>query len=144
MRTAPLLLAAVLGAAALAVSAQPAQPAPPPAGHPVIGKWQWTVRANNCTEVYDFRADGTAPVTSGAEKTDNTYTVSPQPDAAGFYRLVIRTTRDHGGKDCGDDTSDSTNQENTLYLLFEPSRTQHIVCAAPRLDDCYGPFRRMP
>src|SRR5688572_21406985 len=47
-----------------------------PSGHPLIGKWQWTREQNNCTEMYEFRADGTVPVVSGTERTDNTYTVA--------------------------------------------------------------------
>src|SRR4051812_18738254 len=81
-------------------------PAPP--GHPLVGKWQWTVKENNCTEVYDYRADGTAPVTSGAERTENTYVVSPRPVQNGFYRLTSKVVRDFGGKDCGDSDADST------------------------------------
>ena len=41
--------------------------------HPLIGKWQWTRAENKCTEVYDFKADGTVRVISGEEKTENTY-----------------------------------------------------------------------
>jgi hypothetical protein len=116
---------------------------PPPSGHPLVGKWQWTRPQNKCTEVYDFRADGTAPVTSGAEKTDNTYSVGVDPDQNGFYRLTMKSTKDYGGKDCGDDESDSTGQESTNYILFDPSKTMHIVCADPKMERCFGPLRRV-
>lgn len=116
---------------------------PAPQGHPLIGKWQWTNAENKCTEVYDFRPDGTAPVVSGAEKTDNTYTVAPTPDQNGFYRVTMKTVKDHGGRDCADDDKDSTGDENTNYVLFDPSRTMHIVCFEPKVERCFGPLRRV-
>ena len=81
--------------------------------HPLIGKWQWTRTENKCTEVYDFKADGTVPVTSGEEKTENTYRVSPEPDSGGFYQLTLKVNKDFGGKDCSDSDEDSTGQEST-------------------------------
>jgi hypothetical protein len=112
--------------------------------HPLIGKWQWTRPVNKCTEVFDFRADGTAPVTSGDEKTENTYSISSSADRNGFYQLNMKTIKDFGGKDCGDDSSDTTGQETTHFVLFEPQRTMHIVCAEPKVGRCYGPLTRMP
>src|SRR5262245_37712411 len=84
-----------------------ASPTRPTAGHPLVGKWQWTRAVNHCTEVYEYRADGTGLVLSGAERTDNVYTVSADPDSDGFYRVTIRIEKDYGGKDCADDESDS-------------------------------------
>ncbi len=117
---------------------------PVAADHPLIGKWQWTRPVNQCTEVFEFRADGTAPVTSGDEKTDNTYTISSSADRNGFYQLNMKTLKDFGGKDCGDDSSDTTGQETTHYVLFEPQKTMHIVCAEPKVGRCYGPLNRVP
>ena len=116
---------------------------PAPIGHPIIGKWQWTRPQNKCTEVYDFRADGTVPVTSGAEKSDNTYMIASIPDHDGFYRLTMKTTKDYGGRDCADDDSDNTGHESTNYVFFDPTRTMHVVCLEPKLDRCYGPLRRI-
>jgi hypothetical protein len=117
---------------------------PVPSAHPLVGKWQWTRPENNCTEVYDFRPDGTVPVISGSEKTDNTYAVAGSPDKNGFYRLTMKTTKDYGGKDCADDSSDNTGQESTNYIFFDPSKTMHIVCVEPKAERCYGPLRRIP
>ena len=117
--------------------------APVAKSHPLLGKWQWTRAANQCTEVYDFRADGTAQVLSGTEKTGNVYTITPQPDAAGFYLLTMKTVKDHGGKDCSDDTRDSVGLSNTLYLMFEPSKDRHMVCATASPERCIGPLRRV-
>jgi hypothetical protein len=133
---------AALAAWALCFSAL-AQNRLPSSRHPVLGAWQWTDARNGCTEVYDFRADGTVPVVSGDERTDNTYTISETPDAQGFYTLTLFTVKDHGGKDCGGDDTDNTSMENVIYLLFEPRFTEFIICSEPRVDACFGPLRRV-
>jgi hypothetical protein len=137
------ILAVCAVAVATSASAATIEPVRPPTGHPLIGKWQWTRSSNKCTEVYDFRPDGTAPVISGDEKTDNLYTISPDPDVNGFYRLSMRITKDHGGTDCADDASDSTGAESTNYLRFSPDGSEYIACLEPRTERCYGPLRRL-
>jgi len=110
--------------------------------HPLVGKWRWTVKQNGCTETYDFRADGTAQVVSGAERSDNSFTVSREPDAKGFYKLDMTITKDHGGKDCSDVDKDDTGQRHTNFLLFEPTREMYQSCADASLGQCFGPLKR--
>ena len=113
-------------------------------GHPIVGKWQWTRTENRCTEFYDYRADGTSVVLSGAERTDNVYTVSADPDSQGFYRLTMRVEKDHGGKDCADDESDSTGSEITSFIRFNAQRTQYLACFdGPEGRRCFGPLRKV-
>jgi hypothetical protein len=111
--------------------------------HPIVGKWQWTIKAGACSEIYDFRGDGTLYVQSGEERTDNTYTVAKSPDARGFYTLTSKVTRDYGGTDCAGSGTDSTGEEYTHFVLFEPSMTMFISCNKPALEKCFGPLRRM-
>lgn len=119
-------------------------PTRPAAGYPLVGTWKWTRDVNRCTEVYVFRADGTATVQSGAEKTEAVYTVSSDPGVDGFYRLTIRVTRDYGGRDCADDESDSTGEEVTSWIQFNPARTQHMACFEQNKDRrCFGPLYKM-
>ena len=125
--------------AGLTVSAAAAQDKP----HPLVGTWTWTRSPNACTEVYDFRPDGTAYIVSGAERTDNTYTVSAQPDARGFYKLVLKVVKDHGGKDCADQDRDDTGQQNIDYVRFEPDLNSQVWCRKPNMETCFGPLRRM-
>jgi hypothetical protein len=94
-------------------------------------------------EVYDYRPDGTLYVESGAEKTDNTYSIASSPDQNGFFKMVLKIVKDYGGKDCADSDEDSTGQENTVYIRFHSSRSIHAVCRDPNLDTCYGPLRRI-
>jgi hypothetical protein len=120
-----------------------AAPVPAPAGHPLLGKWRWIKPENKCVEVYDFRADGTVPVVSGDERTENTYTVSADSDQNGFYLLTLKTTKDYGGKDCADDSVDSTGQDGQMFILFEPTKTMYLACAEPKVARCYGPLRKV-
>ncbi len=109
----------------------------------IVGKWTWTRAENACTEVYDYRPDGWLYVQSGAEKTDNTYSIAPSPDENGFFKMVLKIAKDYGGKDCADSEEDNTGQESTVYILFHSSRSIHAVCREPNLEACYGPLRRM-
>lgn len=121
--------------------AAPTFPVRPPPGHPLIGKWQWTRDANQCMETYEFKADGTAPVVSGTEKTDNTYEVGATPDINGFYKLTMTIIKDYGGKDCADDESLSSGK-STNYIMFDPRRTMYLTCLEPTLERCFGPLRK--
>ncbi len=132
-------LRALSTAASLAV---PALAAAQDGAHPLVGTWTWTRGSNACTEMYEFRPDGTAGVVSGDERTDNTYTVSSRPDARGFHKLVLTVTRDHGGKDCADQDRDDTGQQNTGYVRFEPDMNSLVWCRKPNMETCFGPLRR--
>jgi hypothetical protein len=109
----------------------------------IVGKWTWTRADNACTEVYDYRADGTLQVLSGSETTDNTYSIDAAPDKNGFFKMVLKIVKDHGGKDCADSEEDNTGQEQVVYVLFHSSRELHAVCRDPNLEACYGPLRRV-
>jgi len=111
--------------------------------HPLFGKWTWTRSVNNCTETYDFRSNGIKYVTSGEERTEATYYVSDQPDAKGFYVLTDKITKDYGGKDCGDDLTDSTGEEATIYVRFHKSGNMILMCFSESLNKCFGPLKRV-
>lgn len=61
-----------LASTASALLATAAAQERPQSGYPLVGTWQWTHQPSNGTEVYEFRADGTAWVESHAERTNNT------------------------------------------------------------------------
>ena len=108
----------------------------------ILGKWTWTRAENACTEVYDYRPDGTLQVRSGAETTENTYSMASAPDENGFFKTVLRIVKDHGGKDCADSEEDNSGQEQTVYILFHSTKALHAVCRDPSLEACYGPLHR--
>lgn len=133
--------AAILFTAALFLMPVAHSADPDPAG--IVGKWTWTRADNSCTEVYDYRPDGTLQVQSGSERTDNTYSIDSAPDQNGFFKMVLKIVKDHGGKDCADSEEDNTGQEQVVYVLFHSSKPLHAVCRDPNLETCYGPLRRV-
>lgn len=137
------LLAAACSAAALAAPDGPPLRASGEA-HTIIGTWKWTRKINDCTETYVFRSDGTLSVTSGAERTDNTFTITRAPVERGFFELRTRVTQDHRGTDCAQVDEDDTGKEIVSFILFEPTQGMHISCSEPRLQACFGPLVRQP
>lgn len=109
----------------------------------LIGKWTWTRPTNNCTEVYEYRTDGTLFVTSGAEKSDNTYHLAYEPSLKGFYKIRTTIVKDYGGKDCADSETDDAGATDTNFIKFHPSGNQYILCHEESLDRCFGPLRRI-
>lgn len=128
----------------LSLAATEAPQRAPGEPHPIVGSWRWTRAINACTETYEFRSDGTLFVISGAERSDNTYTVSRSADAHGFFELRMKVIKDHGGMDCGNTEFDDTGKEHLSYILFEPGLSMYISCSEPRLQACFGPLRRVP
>ena len=111
--------------------------------HALVGKWRWTRAANACTEVYEYRIDGTLLVESGAEKTENRFTIVRTPDANGFHEAQFKIVKDYGGKDCADSETDDTGAEFTAYVIFDPTGGMYLSCQKPNLDACFGPLRRI-
>jgi hypothetical protein len=111
--------------------------------NPIVGSWTWTRDVNNCTEVYTYNADGTEHVVSGDEVSDAKYTISNEASSRGFYKLIDKVVKDYGGKDCGDDESDSTGQEATNFLIFNAAKEKYFVCETESMDRCFGPLTRM-
>ena len=137
------LLAAVVSATAFAATDEPPLRANGEA-HPIIGTWKWTRKFNDCTEIYVFRSDGTLLVTSGAERTENTFTITRAAVERGFFALRTRVTKDHRGTDCAQIDEDDTGKEIVSFILFEPTQGMHISCSEPRLQACFGPLVRQP
>jgi len=115
-------------------------------GSPLVGKWTWTRSDNNCTETYDYRADGSFSALSGQEVASGTYEISPKPDGNGFFTLTVRTLKTNGAKDCSDSGPQpgQYDQPQTVYVIFHRAEPVHIVCMQRSLEACFGPLRRMP
>lgn len=110
---------------------------------PIVGKWTWTRAENNCTEIYEYREDGTTFVISGEEKSNGKYAITLTPVANGFYKIVDTVVKDYGGKDCADSTEDNTGESAENFIMFSPKLDQFIVCQKPNLDACFGPLHRV-
>jgi hypothetical protein len=111
--------------------------------HPLVGRWQWTHTASGCVETYEFRNDGTARVTSGEERLDERYDISPIAEGARRYRLTMTTVKDHGGKDCVGSTDDTTGKSSVGYIEFDPSGDSMLFCADATRTKCMGPLRKV-
>ena len=133
MRSARALAVMVVLAASVAVSAS----APP-----LVGRWQWP-HANGCTEIYEFRSDGTARVTSGDETTDERYELSPSAEGKGRYKLTMTTVKDHGGKDCVGSVADTTGKSTTGYVEMNSTADVMVFCVDATSAKCMGPLRRV-
>lgn len=115
----------------------------PGVDHPIVGKWQWTRSKNNCTEVYDYRADGTIFATSGAEESSSTYQIAEQPDADGFYQLTAELVKSNGAQDCSDDPPNTDTAPYTIYINIHKARSSYLVCPTATWDRCVGPFQKV-
>jgi hypothetical protein len=124
-------------ASSFAVHAQPVSSAD------LVGTWSWTVPSGQCTETHTYRADGTRYVVSGQERSDSTFKTERAPSGT-FMKLTITTTKDYGGKDCGESDEDDTGKTSSVYFVLSPDRQKVLFCFEPSFKDCYGPFQRKP
>lgn len=112
--------------------------------HRLYGKWSWTYSKNNCTEVYDYRSDNTAVVTSGEEEAESRFTIADKPDSIGFYRMTDVVTKSNGRTGCdGEPGGTPIGHEVTIYIFFHPKKDEMLICQQPSLDACFGPLRRV-
>ena len=113
--------------------------------HPIVGKWTWTRSVNNCTEVYEYRADGSYDVTSGEEVANGSFEISREPDANRFFVLKGKILKINGARDCSDSGSQPSDYDKpyTVYVIFHRTQPLHLACYEPSLDKCFGPLRRI-
>lgn len=111
--------------------------------HSILGRWTWTRASNHCTEVYDYRPDGTLLATSGAEETTSTYSMSSVPDDHGFYAMRVQLVKSNGAQDCSDGPPNESTEPYTIYVIFSEARPVHLMCETPSLAQCIGPLRKI-
>ncbi len=116
---------------------------PPSSENPLIGTWEWTNIKNSCNETYIFATDGSSHITSGTETSTASYVLSEKPSEKGFYKVTLKIIKDHGGKDCSEETVDNSGQEYSNFLAFHPSGNQYVVCEKETTDSCVGPLKKV-
>ena len=143
-----ILLAAMLCGPAVA---QTAKPAPRASGltaaatpHPLVGTWSWALPGKQCTETWQYRADGRRLGTSGEEVTQGDYQVSAKPTSTGFYPLTETVTGSNGKRDCSGDLHADGDESVIRFIQFSPKQDQFIVCKTASLEACFGPLKRVP
>lgn len=125
------------------VSAQAAQPAPPPpVQHPLSASWSWTLPGKQCTETLQYLANGTRTGTSGEEVAQSRYEVSLVPSLLGFYKVTETVTETNGKADCAGDVHEVSGAPVTRFIQLSPKKDQLIVCKEESLKGCFGPLRR--
>ena len=135
-------LSCLLLATAAFVAAPAALAASPYVDHPLVGSWRFDVPNTGCHEVYRFRADGTAVVTSGAEIAESVYEVAPKPSGKGFYAWTDTIVKDNGKEDCSGQVT-SVGRKVTNFIRFDRAGERFVVCREENLDACFGPLRRI-
>lgn len=116
---------------------------PPPAPHPLTGKWTWTLPGKACSETWHDRADGTRSASSGEATLQSRYEVSALPSLLGFYRVTETVTDSNGKPDCSDDLHEAPGEPVTRFIQFSPKHDRLIVCREESLKACFGPLKRV-
>ena len=140
------VLAALLSGLAAAQTPQPATSASAAATapHPLVGTWSWTLPGKQCTETWQYRADGRRLGTSGEEVTQGNYQIPAKPMTTGFYPLAETVTNSNGKRDCSGDLHADGDESMMRFIQFSPRQDQFIVCKAASLEACFGPLKRVP
>jgi hypothetical protein len=138
-----MLLATALCAVSAQVRAADPATAQKADGHPIIGKWAWSVTGKSCHETLQYRADGTRLGASGEEITEAQFQITPKPSLFGFYRLTETLTAANGKRDCAGDLHVAGDESITRFVQFSPKHDLLIVCRTESLQACYGPLRRV-
>lgn len=110
--------------------------------HPLIGYWEAIDEKNACKETYQFLGNGQAEFSSGNEKLSVTYSVDPQPDENGFFKMKHKVISSNNQEDCTRSKSD-IGLEKMSYLLFQPDGYSFIACDNDdaSLETCFGPMQ---
>ena len=108
----------------------------------ILGTWDWTIKKNGCKETFTFKPGGVLEVTSGSEKTESTYEITPTMEPSGRYKMVATVVKDYGGVDCSNSKHDSTGQTSTFYLLFTFEGDTMGMCFSAGGTDCMGPLKK--
>ena len=112
--------------------------------HPVFGKWTWTRKENNCTEVYNFLSDSISNVVSGEEISESRFTISEDPDTNGFYQMTDEVTKDNGKTGCdGIPGGTPIGDKVTDFIFISQSGNEMLICEAGNFSACFGPLRRL-
>lgn len=115
---------------------------PPPAGHPILGRWKFDLPKLNCFEIYEFLPNGTRLYKSAEELGESAYDISPAPRSSGFYSIKDTITKNNGKPDCSGGTT-PIGHEVTIFIRFHPSEPKLIMCQEESLRSCFGPFTRL-
>lgn len=110
-----------------------------PKEHPLVGLWRINLPEQNCSEIYDIRADGSTQILSGGQVVQTRYNISLRPDAQGFYKWVDTVVQVNDQPDCMGHVVPNGNIA-TNYIVMHATGAKFMMCQKAELETCFGPF----
>lgn len=110
--------------------------------HPLVGVWRIELAGGKCAEEYELRADGTKISSSGEERNESEFMISPSARGPNWYKWVDKITKNNGKPDCmGSLTAAGHTAVN--YVIVHPSGQRFALCEREDMNSCYAElFRR--
>jgi hypothetical protein len=110
--------------------------------HPLAGVWRIELAGGKCAEEYELRADGTKISSSGEERNESEFMISPGARGTNWYKWVDKITKNNGKPDCmGSFTAAGHIAVN--YVIVHPSGQRFALCEREDMNSCYAElFRR--
>lgn len=116
---------------------------PPRADHPILGSWSVTTPRTPCVESGTYGTDGRYRSTSAQEIAVSEYTISSQPSAKGFYKIVDVIVQTNGLPDCRGNVT-PIGDVATFYLRFGDGNNGFMMCAEESMGFCFAAAHRSP
>jgi hypothetical protein len=114
---------------------------PIPNTHPLIGVWRIEFAGGKCAEEYDIKADGTKQSSSGEERNESEFMISPSPRKTYWYKWVDKITKNNKRPDCMGSLT-AVGHMAVNYVIVHPSGTRFALCEREDLNSCYAEFFR--
>jgi hypothetical protein len=112
-----------------------------PDDHPILGVWSWTTPRTDCSEIYNFKANGQMLFSSGDEDGVSEVNVGTKPSLNGFYQFTNKVIADNGKKDCRG-IAGEVGVNTVIYAHFLPTSNQMMMCYQENMSSCFGPLTR--
>lgn len=111
-------------------------------GHPILGTWKIAFPEGSCTEIYNFRQDGTRVFTSAEEVGESVYEISAIPSPKGFYKFTDTIVKDNGMKDCGGEVI-QVGHKISIFIRIHPNGGMFLMCHDEEQQSCFGLLKRV-
>ena len=109
--------------------------------HPLVGVWRIELAGGKCAEEYELRTDGTKVSSSGEERNESEFMITPSTRATYWYKWIDKITKNNGKPDCmGSLTAVGHTAVN--YVIVHPSGQRFALCEREDMKSCYAEFFR--
>lgn len=109
--------------------------------HPLVGVWRIELVGGKCAEEYELRTDGTKVSSSGEERNESEFMISPSTRATYWYKWIDKITKNNAKPDCmGSLTAVGHTAVN--YVIVHPSGQRFSLCEREDMNSCYAEFFR--